>query len=217
MEEINNKYKQLCETPSDINEHLETLSFYASKSNSIAELGVRGFVSTYALLDGLLKNNSEIKKIDCYDILPLEIPDNLNRCCFETNIDLTTHFAVSDLDVDITDKVYDMIFIDTFHCYPHCYLELKKFEKRTNKFIILHDTEIDSETSECVRLGYEEQHYTTLINQYNGLGFTADDFKKGLKYALDRFLKENIQWKIWSQAKNNNGLTILKYVDFSDF
>ena len=49
---IEEKYKQLCETPSDINEHLPTINKYACLCNSIVELGVRGMVSTWALLAG---------------------------------------------------------------------------------------------------------------------------------------------------------------------
>ena len=61
MNYIEEKYKFLCKKPSDINEHLPTLYKYASECESIAELGVRGVISTWALLYGLLKNNKEKK------------------------------------------------------------------------------------------------------------------------------------------------------------
>ena len=49
------KFQFLKRKPSDINEHLETLSNYASRCNSIFETGVRGVVSSWALLHGLSK------------------------------------------------------------------------------------------------------------------------------------------------------------------
>ena len=61
MDFISNKYNQLCETPSDINEHLPTLYEYAKKCDSVIETGVRGCVSSYALVYGLLNNNQEKK------------------------------------------------------------------------------------------------------------------------------------------------------------
>jgi hypothetical protein len=41
MEILKNKYNILCNTPSDINEHLPTLYKYATECESIIELGIR--------------------------------------------------------------------------------------------------------------------------------------------------------------------------------
>src|SRR3990167_2961134 len=49
---IEEKYKQLCEIPSDINEHLPAIRKYALLCDTIIEMGVRGMVSTWALLAG---------------------------------------------------------------------------------------------------------------------------------------------------------------------
>jgi len=46
---INEKYNELCNTSSDINEHLKTLSNYASKCDSVLELGVRGCISSWTI------------------------------------------------------------------------------------------------------------------------------------------------------------------------
>jgi hypothetical protein len=46
------KYNELCNIPSDINEHLPTLYKYACECDSILELGVRGCVSSWAFLMG---------------------------------------------------------------------------------------------------------------------------------------------------------------------
>ena len=52
MTELEIKYNELCVTPSDINEHLPTLKVYAEQCEHVTEMGVRGIVSTYALLMG---------------------------------------------------------------------------------------------------------------------------------------------------------------------
>ena len=77
MERLNQKYNSLCrnenEQSSDIYEHLPTLSEYASNCESIIELGVRGVVSTYAFLNGLMNNSSNNKQLLMNDILPCDI------------------------------------------------------------------------------------------------------------------------------------------------
>ena len=55
---IENTYGLLCKTPCDINEHLPTLYKYATECESILELGVRGCVSCWALLNGLVKTTN---------------------------------------------------------------------------------------------------------------------------------------------------------------
>lgn len=216
--ELDILYENAKNRPSDINEHIETLYNYATECTSIAELGVRGMVSTWAFLKGL--RDSKIKeqaklRYYAFDIIPLE-EDRLNQVCFENGIDNTNYFGVSDLDVDISGEYYDIVFIDTFHCYPQCYEELCKFAPHANKYIILHDTTIDGETSECVRLGFEPQHYKSLIERYGGK-YTEEDFKKGLMYALGEFIEDHPRWQIWESKENNNGLTILKYVSFDGY
>jgi len=62
MEFIYNKCNTLCNEKSCINEHLPRLFKYASECESIIELGVRGCVSSWAFVFGLLNNNKKTKK-----------------------------------------------------------------------------------------------------------------------------------------------------------
>lgn len=215
MEQLEATYKRLCEEPSDINEHLPILRLYASKSARIAELGVRGVVSTVALAAGLADSpyvtNEDItpsKKLYLYDIIPDINLDKIEEACFSKGIDIYDHFGQNDLDVEDHGDKYDMLFIDTAHNYPHCYEELCKFGKNTERYILLHDTTIDGITSEYVRLRYEPQHYQHFVNYYKNK-YTEEDFKKGLQFAIDRWLSENPEWKLREKYENNNGLTIL--------
>jgi len=52
MEKILEKYKQLSEVRSDINEHLITLKKYTEECDTVVEMGVRSIVSTWAFLAG---------------------------------------------------------------------------------------------------------------------------------------------------------------------
>lgn len=63
MTTLDEKYNQICETRSDINEHLPTLYKYSKECESILELGVRSAVSTFAFLKGLVDNNSKRKTL----------------------------------------------------------------------------------------------------------------------------------------------------------
>ena len=215
MEQMEATYKRLCEEPSDINEHLPTLRLYASKSARICELGTRNVVSAVALACGLADSpyvsNEDIipsKKLYLFDIIPEINLSRIEEGCFSKGIDIIDNFGMNDLDADIDDDVYDMLFIDSAHNFCHCYEELNKFGKNTQRYIILHDTTIDGITSEYVRLGYEPQHYATLVSAY-GNKYTEEDFRKGLQFAINQWLDENPDWKVRKVYTNNNGLTIL--------
>jgi hypothetical protein len=61
---IETKYNALCNTRLDINEHLPTLCNYAKECESIIEYGLRGCVSSWAFVHGLLHNERSIKNND---------------------------------------------------------------------------------------------------------------------------------------------------------
>src|SRR3990167_1822198 len=126
---IEEKYKQLCETPSDINEHLPTLKKYASLCDTIIELGVRDIVSTYGLLAG---HPLWVGSIDI--ISPIEV---LKEIAKQEGIDWDFVKASS---LDIRFRRTDLLFIDTIHSYEQLSQELKLHSPHTTKYIILHDT-----------------------------------------------------------------------------
>jgi hypothetical protein len=74
---IKNKYNYLSNIPSDINEHLPKLYNYATKCESIIELGVRGCVSSWALTYGLLNNNKSNKVLFLNDLEKCNIDELL--------------------------------------------------------------------------------------------------------------------------------------------
>ena len=205
MQNIENRYNRLCKQESDINEHLPTLYKYASQCESIIELGVRGVVSSYAFVYGLLNNNSSNKKILLNDI---------EQCNISRLLQLTNHLKIdikyewiNDLDLEIKEN-YDLTFIDTWHVYGQLKRELEKFSKVTNKYIIMHDTTIDEIDGETIRRDDMNAEEQTLES-----GIPLNEINKGLKPAIDEFLENNSDWKIKEVFTNNNGLTILEKVN----
>lgn len=144
---IEDIYKQLCATPSDINEHLPTLKKYAEQSDFIVELGVRSIVSTWALLAGKPK---QMLSVD------ITHPKDYGADIFPV-YDMTAaegidwHFTQqSSLDIQL--PPHDFLFIDTIHTKEHLSQELVKHADMAKKFIGFHDTHIAGldEMMECI-------------------------------------------------------------------
>lgn len=201
MQSIKDRYTALCTQKSDINEHLPTLYKYASESNSVIELGVRGVISTYAFVYGLLNNDSSTKKLLLNDIVECNIKDVLDLTK-DLDIDIKYEW-INDLDMKV-DETYDTTFIDTWHVYGQLKRELEKFSKITNKYIIMHDTTVDEYQGETIRcrLNAAEQSQQS--------GIPIDEINKGLMPAITEFLDTNTNWKLKERFTNNNGLTILE-------
>jgi hypothetical protein len=201
MEYIEQKYKMLCMIPSDINEHLPTLYKYSMDCESVIELGVRGCVSSWAFIYGLLKNNKPTKKILLNDIDKCDISELLSHT---QNMGVTIDYQwKNDLELDITTNV-DMVFIDTWHVYGQLKRELNKFSKITNKYIIMHDTIVDGIYGETLRVGLDAN------KQSAESGFPIDEITRGLQPAIDEFLENNRDWILIDVYENNNGLSVLK-------
>ena len=179
---IESKFNFLCNTSSDINEHLPTLKKYAQECDTIVEMGVRWVVSTWAFLA------SNPKKLTSVDIKhPSLFGGNLGeveKAAKENNIDFS--FVLGDSrEVEI--PCCDLLFIDTWHIYDLLKVELEKHGNKSSKYIILHDTQTFGEIGE-------------------------DPKFKGLNLAVSEFLDKNKNWKVKEVFTNNNGLTILEKI-----
>lgn len=126
-QEIEAKYQEFCNTPSDINEHLPTLRSYYDKCDHVTELGVRGCVSLFAALA------SNAKKVVAVDIFNVWTPE----------VEKLTFICADDLTIEIEET--DFLFIDTRHCYEQLIQELKLHSKKVRKFIGFHDVFIFGE------------------------------------------------------------------------
>lgn len=186
---LEDKIKQLTNSPSDINEHINTLKDYASKVSHITEFGVRAITSTYAFVAG------RPKFLRSYD---LEYPsfyggnfDELTQITDDNHVDF--QFIKEDvLKAEI--EPTQLLFIDTFHAYDQLVQELKLHAPKVSKYIIMHDT---------TTFGTMDEPLTSL-NTINKM-----TTGRGLVPAIDEFIQENPEWEVLEVFTNNNGLTIL--------
>ena len=80
MKYVAEKYSELCKTPSDINEHLPILYNHAKKCESVFETGVRGAISSWALIYGLLSNKDiSAPRIFMNDIYECDLTEILEK------------------------------------------------------------------------------------------------------------------------------------------
>lgn len=191
--DIDALYKEARNTPSDINEHLETMRKLAFELDQdrdirIVELGVRTGVSTAAWIKALADRRS--KAFDTLMSIDID-KDSIDyvRNKFE-GVDfffptlgnsLTTNHLLEFDDLSI-----DILFIDTLHEGSQLLCELTIWAPRVSDYIVLHDTETFGE-----------------VGENGGLG---------LKWAVEKFLDstEGRDWQEEEVFHNNNGLTILR-------
>jgi len=191
-------YAYKCNTPSDINEHLPTLCRYASECDSVLELGVRDCVSSWALL------RAQPKLLILNDMNVCDVQTLLDVASNETTTIVETKW-ISDLELTLEAPV-DMVFIDTYHVYGQLKRELAKFAPLCNKYIIMHDTEVDKVYGECLRAGCDP------TDMANKTGIPYEEHLVGLQRAIDEFLAANSTWVVHEFFHNCNGLTVLKRV-----
>lgn len=201
---IDAEYARVCHTPSDINEHLPTLQRYAAECSSVAEFGVRGIVSTWAMLSGLKESvGAASKKLVCVDIDHVTLA-GVAHVASRVGIDLTFQ-QVDSVAADLGEGV-DMLFIDTWHIYGHLRRELTAHCTKVRRFIAMHDTTVDAELGESIR-GREDLHAAMARS-----GYSLTDVSTGLRPAITEFLATHPEWVIDAVYENNNGLTILRRV-----
>jgi hypothetical protein len=191
MEKILEKYNEHKNTPSDINEHLETLYNLGKECSHITEMGVRWVSSTWPLV------YSNPKKIISYDIITNPNIIEVINLCNEYSIDYSFQEKdVLQLEIELT----ELLFIDTLHTYNQLIKELEIHSNKVSKYIVLHDTEFFGRVDEVV---YEHASNFVKNNPIT---------KQGLMTAVEDFLSTELgqSWELFKIYKNNNGLTILK-------
>ena len=187
MNTINLIYNKLCNTPSDINEHLSVLSEYSSKCEHVTEFGARYGCSTFALLNG------RPNKFISYDLNSNSNIEQAIELSKIEGIDFTFKIGnVLKLEIEET----DLLFIDTLHRYGQLKEELRLHANKVKKYLIFHDTE-------SFEFKDEPNYYG------NTLPITTNT---GLWPAIEEFLNENSNWLLLKRYKNNNGLTILEKI-----
>jgi hypothetical protein len=200
---VEDRYKNAAAKSSDINEHLPTLSSLASECESVLECGVRAVVSSWAFLHGLLNNSKVSKSLTCCDLQRSYMVNDLEKMCKVSGVDFNFH-AGSDLSIPM--KLYDLIFIDTWHIYGHLKRELDLMHPFAKKYIVMHDTEVDKIQGESIRCNFN------IAKQVVESGYPEEEIRKGLGPAVEEFLAAHPEWRIKAHYTNNNGLTVLERI-----
>jgi hypothetical protein len=198
MESIKNFYILYCKSESDINEHLPILHEYAMNCNHVTECGVRGAVSSYAFADALV-NRPDTKMVS----VDLETNANVTEFLELTKAAGLNTVFYQESDLECPMEQTDLLFIDTWHVYGHLKRELNRWNMFVTKYIILHDTTVDGEHGETIRLGMNP------FEQTSATGIPLQEILKGLWPAITEFLEEHSEWTLEKRYENNNGLTIL--------
>ena len=198
---IQAKYESACRHPCDINEHLPTLFKYASECNHVTECGVRSVVSSWAFAKALEgKPQKKLVQVDIKIMKPVaDFINIVNRAGIPT-----VFHEMSDLECPLEET--DMLFIDTWHVYGHLKRELERWHGYTRKYIIMHDTTLDGEKGESIRMNWDT------ATQSKESGYPIDEIRKGLWPAVQEFLDAHPDWVLHERFYNNNGLTVLKRV-----
>jgi hypothetical protein len=187
------KLKQLIETPSDINEHLEIIKHYSSECEIVVEMGVRDVVSTWAILEGLQPKMTYIG-VDVYKSGNLEEAKQ-----FAKSKGVNFYFRHgSTLENEFTCPKCDFLFIDTLHTFSQLQQELTKHGNSSIKYLGFHDV---------VSFAYRDED---IYSHADKKVFQITE-NSGLLPAIFQFMKLNPHWKIDYFAQNNNGLLILKH------
>lgn len=186
---INEKYKQACETPSDINELMPHLRRYAEQCDKIVELGVRSVVGTWAFL------SARPKKLTSYDIHQTDEVFECIRLCAKEGLDWD--FIEADV-LKVKIPYCDLIFFDTLHIASQLRQELKLHAWKAKKWLIFHDTETYWTNPEPT----DWQTPAIMANYVQG--------DTGIGPAIEEFLAENPHWIVKERFTNNNGLLILE-------
>jgi hypothetical protein len=206
-ETIRAKLEYYTNTSSDINEHLPTLYRYAKECDRILETGVRGCISSWAVLCGLMDSvdGGVPKHLFLNDIDPYDIHDLL-ECSRDLSPPVQVEYQwINNLELNL-DQPVDMVFIDTWHIYGQLKRELAKFAPLTRKYIIMHDTTVDEFQGETIRAGMNVEE------QMKSSGFPKHEILCGLGMAISEFLQQHPEWALKEKYTNNNGLTVLQRI-----
>lgn len=135
---LEDAYKAVCETPSDVNEHLPTLVEICARLDAkrVIELGVRGGTSTIAWLYGVCETEGELWSVDVSQPPPIKH----SRWHFVRGED-TDPFVLSQLPEEV-----DAVFVDTDHRYDLTREEIQLYAPRVRSggCMIFHDTAEES-------------------------------------------------------------------------
>jgi len=199
---IARRYRKKAKEKSDIDEHLPILRELSRSCGSVCEIGVRRCVSSWAFLQGLAESKASKKELLCIDINPADLSD-LERWGGRLMPPVRVTMLVADSRKVILPHEFDLLFIDTLHVYGQLKAELWVHQGRVRRYIVLHDTEVDRDSGEVLRMGWDPGKMA------RDTGMTETELSRGLWPAVEEFLAAFPSWILQKHFPNNNGLTML--------
>lgn len=200
-------YQKAVTTPHNIYEHIPIFREYTKnldgESITIAEIGIETIVSSWGFAMGLKDNSAKNKMLIGVDLNYHPNIEKLKQTCKEEKIDYIFMMGNS---IKVELPSVDILFIDSWHVYGHLKRELNRHHKQTKKYIMMHDTTIDGEVGESIRMNYDIEYQITQS------GYSREEIIKGIWPAVEEFLLEHPEWILKERKSNNNGLTILERV-----
>ena len=202
-QELDDLYTSACSTHSDINEHVEKLNDLSSQCNSVLELGVSRFTSTWGILHGLSANT---RYIGFANYNPhMDYLSKANNLCKIKGVDfkfiIGKEMNLSKDQMDMIGEV-DMVFIDALHTYCHVTYELEKFSPLTRKYLAFHDS---SEP-------WGDRDDSEYHGNYSEYPAEYDREKRGVWPAIEDFLVRHPEWILDERKLNNHGFVTLKRI-----
>ena len=144
---FNDLFLAMCESQSDIAEHLPVLAFLATQCDHVTEFGVRTGHSTVTFLHALEQNkNATLRSYDLKDNYGV-----LDDYELQTPIDWVFHSA-NTIEISPIEET-DFLFIDTLHTYAQVSQELRIHGEQARKWIGFHDTHTFGERGEDGGMG----------------------------------------------------------------
>jgi hypothetical protein len=129
---VDYEYERRCRLPSDIQNHLPRLRWYANQCESVVEMGVYQANSTWALLAG------RPRKMVSHDLWPYIDVAETTKAAEEAGVQWS---FVQGSVLNGRIEHCDLLFIDTWHHYHQLRAEFELHAPSAQKYIILHDTE----------------------------------------------------------------------------
>ena len=175
---IEAKWQRAWNVPSDINEHIMLLTDLALECSHITDVGVRSAVATAAFLRGLTHANRTRSKsapapraLRMHD-LELALPA-LDIVCLAHAADVRAQFIIGDILSKAIEPT-DLLFIDSLHCFGQLKRELARMAPLVRKYIVLHDTTVDADVGECVRMSTKDMDNSTYTKLVLGARIGSD-------------------------------------------
>jgi predicted O-methyltransferase YrrM len=191
-------YTKFVNDRGDISDHLATLRRLAGSVSSVVELGVRGGVSTLALLLG------KPKLLTSFDINHFAMEPVYKKYAEY----LEVNFKFIQENVLTTDKITecDLLFIDTMHSFDQMSCELYLHGNKAKKYLVFHDT-VSFGSSDEGKLDYNE-----LPSSLKDM-LLSTRHRYGILPAINNFMLANRHWTVAEVHNNNNGLLVLERKD----